>query len=296
MPRLGHTLCDTTLSPPVKALMIWGANPVVTQPDAGKVYEGLSREDLFVVTVEQFMTDTAKQADIVLPSTTQLEHLDLQGSWGHHYIGFNHPAIKPLGESKSHGDIMRLLASQLELDDPALRESDEQIALSVLPAEVDAHALQAEGWCKHSPARRDLRTEPQLLKIAGEDITAPPAREPDQLQLLTPKAHFFLNSTFANMPRQSKDQQAPLLVMNNEDASPRGLADGARVRVANSLGALYLAVRVCDEIRPGVVALEGKWWDSTPDTRAVGNLLTPSSWTPSGQPAFNDTFVSVESA
>ena len=86
MARLGETLTDPSLDPPVHGLMIWGTNPAVVQPDAGRVRRGLAREDLFTVVIEHFLTDTARFADVVLPSTTQLEHFDVLGAWGHQYI------------------------------------------------------------------------------------------------------------------------------------------------------------------------------------------------------------------
>ena len=93
MASLGRLLCDPDLDPPVKGLMVWTANPAVTLPDATRVRRGLSREDLFSVVLEHFMTDTARYTDIVLPATTQLEHFDVLGAWGHHYISLNQPAI-----------------------------------------------------------------------------------------------------------------------------------------------------------------------------------------------------------
>ena len=137
MARLGETLTDPAVDPPVMGLMIWGTNPAVIQPDAGRVRRGLARDDLFTVVIEHFMTDTARYADIVLPSTTQLEHFDVLGAWGHQYITINQPAVAPLGESRSHGEIMRTLAQAMGLDHPALRESDEEIAASALPPGLD---------------------------------------------------------------------------------------------------------------------------------------------------------------
>lgn len=103
MARLGHVLTDSKLDPPVHGLMVWGANPASVQPASGSVREGLCREDLFTVVIEHFLTDSARYADVVLPSTTQLEHFDIQGAWGHHYISVNMPAVPPLSESRTHG-------------------------------------------------------------------------------------------------------------------------------------------------------------------------------------------------
>lgn len=108
--RIGEHLTSPTLDPPIRALVVWNMNPAVTQPDSPTVRRGLAREALFTVVLEQFMTDTARFADVVLPSTTQLEHFDIVGSWGHHYITLNEPAVAPLGEALPHGEIARRLA------------------------------------------------------------------------------------------------------------------------------------------------------------------------------------------
>ena len=114
-------------------------------------------------------------------------------------------------------------------------------------------------------------------------------------RLLTPKAHYFLNSSFANMPRQRHAQGRPMLAINSGDARARGLTDNQEVLVKNQQGALRAWLHVTEDVSRGVVALPGKWWSVPAETGAVGNLLTPSSWSPGGQPAFNDTFVEVVS-
>ena len=101
MSRLGEALTDPELDPPVKALVCWNSNPAAIAPDQERVLEGLRRDDLFTVVLEQFMTDTAQHADVVLPATTQLEHLDVLFSWGHHYVTWNEPAIEPRGRGEA---------------------------------------------------------------------------------------------------------------------------------------------------------------------------------------------------
>lgn len=217
MARLGETLTDPTLAPPIKGTMVWGTNPVVTQPDARRVRRGLLREDLFTVVVEHVLTDTAAYADIVLPSTTQLEHFDVQGAWGHHYVSVNHPAVPPLGEAKSHGEIMRLLARGMGLAHPALRESDEEIAASALPDGMDLGTLKAAGWIKRSPTRPVPGAAAKLSLCGGVPLPISPPSS-SLLQLLTPKGHFFLNTTFADMARQRRSMGPPTLEIGREDA------------------------------------------------------------------------------
>ena len=281
MARLGETLTDPVLDPPVTGLMIWGTNPAVIQPDASRVRRGLAREDLFTVVIEHY---TAAYADIVLPSTTQLEHFDVLGAWGHQYITINQPAVAPLGESRSHGEIMRTLAQAMGLDHPALRESDEEVAASALPAGLDVATLKQTGWVKIDKPRPQL--DGAELRLA-RGVPLPPARPAaGMLQLLTPKAHYFLNSSFVNQPRQRRAQGRPTLDMAPADAADRGLQDGQSVRLRNAQGAIPATLRITDAVAPGIVALPGKWWTLPEEDGAVANLLSPSAWSPGGQPAF----------
>jgi anaerobic selenocysteine-containing dehydrogenase len=291
--RLSEHLTNKTLSPPIMGLMIWGANPAVAQPDANRLGQGLSRKDLFTVVIDHFLTDTARLADIVLPSTTQLEHFDVQGAWGHHYISVNNPAMRPLGEAKSHGEIMRLLARRLNLDHPAFQESDEQIAASVLPPGIELDRLKAKGWFKSSPPRPGFGAERGKLRLSSGVRVPPKPPAPRMVQLLTPKSHYFLNSSFANLSRQRRAMRRPTLEMHPLDARVRGLVDGERVSVRNALGQLHVWLHVNDSVHPGVVLLPGKWWRVPEETGALANLLTSSVWTTGGQPTYNDTFVEI---
>lgn len=285
---VGPALSD--LEPPIKGLMVWCMNPAVIQVDSGRVRRGLAREDLFTVVLEHFMTDTARYADVVLPATTQLEHFDVVGAWGHHYLAVNNPAVAPRGEAKSHGEIMRLLAPRLGLDHQAFRESDEEIAAAALPEGLSIEELKQTGWRKLSPPRPDPSRSPVALRFSGDDPT-PVAS--DALRLLTPKSHYFLNSSFANMPRQRTAQGAPALEMHPDDARRLGLKGGQQVAIRNERGEIRTELQVTDVIRPGAVTLIGKWWSEPQETAALSNMLTPSSWSNGGQPAYNDTFVTV---
>ncbi len=295
MARLGELLTDPHLAPPIQALVVWNMNPAVTQPDAGRVREGLARDDLFTVVLEHFVTDTARYADIVLPSTTQLEHFDLQGSWGHHYISVNQPAIAPLGEALSHGEIARRLAGRLGLDHPALFESDEAIAASALPSDVSLDDVLERGWLKRSPDHAPFGADSTRVSIASA-VEAPERPAAGMLQLLTPKSHWFLNTTFGNMARQRTQMRTPTLSMHPVDAAERGLVDEQRVEIRNQRASVWATLRVTDDLHPGVVAMPGKWWGLPAATDAVANLLSPSLFAPHGQPAFNDTFVEVRDA
>ena len=293
MSALGAVLTDNDLSPGIKGLMVWCMNPAVTEIDGGRVREGLCRDDLFTVCVEHFMTDTARYADIILPSTTQLEHFDLVGPWGHHYITANNPAIEPLGEAKSHGEIMRMLAPHLGLTGSAYEETDEEIAATALPPGISLDELKSVGWIKSSPPRPDPANVGPKLWFSDE-INVPAIGE--GLRLLTPKAHYFLNSSFSNMPRHRESQgQQPELQINPQDANERGLSDGQAVTIRNRQAEFRAHLKVTDAVRTGTVSLDGKCWNQPAENGQVANLLTAPIWSAGGQPAYNDTFVEVTS-
>jgi anaerobic selenocysteine-containing dehydrogenase len=288
--RLAEVLTDQTLAPPIKGFMVWSANPAATQIDGRRMAQGLLREDLFTVVADHFLSDTARFADIVLPATTQLEHLDVQGAWGHDYVLANMPAVPPMGEARSSGAIMRGLAEKLGLDHPALREGDAEIAAATMPEGWSLAELQAAGWRRTPQKRPAIVAREEKLRISDGPISAPPPLSAQHLQLLTPKGHFFLNTTFANMARQRQSEGEPTLQMNAADATARGLTGGANVVVRAGSRRVGVKLSVGTTVRPGVVALEGKWWNADFPV----NGLSPSRWSPANEPAYNDVFVTVE--
>ena len=134
MNRLGAALTGEVQDPPIMSLYVFAANPVAASPNAGLIVQGLERDDLFTVVHEQFMTDTARYADLLLPATTQLEQTDLHKPYGHRHLQYNHQAIPPLGEAKSNWDTMRLLAAGLGYADPWLHQEPEAVLAEILDA------------------------------------------------------------------------------------------------------------------------------------------------------------------
>lgn len=151
--QIGQTLTEE-LDPPIKALFVYNCNPVTQSAEQDKIVQGLAREDLFTVVSEQFMTDTADYADILLPATTQVENLDLMFSWGHTYVTLNMPAIEPLGEAIPNIELFRRLAARMGFEEECFQLSDEQMAMEVLdwsaPAldGVDMDLLKQQGFAK----------------------------------------------------------------------------------------------------------------------------------------------------
>ena len=130
MTRVGDVLLGA--DPAVHALVVYGANPLASNPDTGKVRRALAREDLFTVVIEQAPTDTVDYADIVLPSTMQTEHCDVHDGYGHMYLAWNEPAVAPPGECLPHTEIFRRLARTMGLEEPALYDDDLTLARTLI--------------------------------------------------------------------------------------------------------------------------------------------------------------------
>ena len=324
MAQLGQALTDPELSPPVKALVVWSSNPATIAPDQERVLEGLRRDDMFTLVVEQFMTDTAAHADVVLPATTQLEHLDAVFSWGHHYFTLNEPAIEPRGESKPTTEAFRLLAARMGLDDPAFSETDEQLLERLLdgePGGVELGRLRERGWTKidlgqgptphaegnfgtptgklglRAPWLADAGIDPLPFFDPPAEVTDAARAERYPLALVTPKTHLFLNSTFPNQERQHSAQPEPYVVLHPADAGSRGIDDGAMVRVRNDRGSFACRVRVSDDARPGVAVAPMGWWKRDYADGVSGQATTSQRLTTLGEaPTFNDNRVEIEPA
>ena len=321
MSQLGAALTDRELSPPVAAIVVWSSNPAQVAPEQERVLAGLRREDLFTLVVEQFMTDTAAHADVILPATTQLEHLDAVFSWGHHYFTLNEPAIEPLGDAKPTTEAFRLLAARMGLDDPAFADTDEDLLGQLLaeePAGVSVERLRERGWQKidlgqgptpHAEGNfvtpsGKLGLRADWLADAGVDTLPfydPPAEagggEAGQfpLALVTPKTHLFLNSSFANQERQHSAQPEPYVVVHPDDAAARAVEDGAIVRVFNERGSFSCRAEVSDDARPGVLVAPMGWWSADYREGRSGQATTSQRLTELGAaPTFNDNLVELE--
>ena len=306
MSQIGAALTDDSLDPPLKALVCWNSNPAAIAPDQQQVLVGLRREDLFTVVLEQFMTDTAAHADVVLPATTQLEHRDVVFSWGHHYLTWNEPAIAPLAEAKPNTETFRLLAARLGFDDPLFRETDEELIDQLLSGFEEGH-LRERGWTKidlgqgptpHAEGGFSTRSGKVMLHadyVAPAEVADEALAERFPLALVTPKTHLFLNSTFANQHRQHSAQPEPEVVVSPADAGARRIEDGATVRVWNERGAFTCAARVSDDARPGVLVAPMGWWNRDYERGRSAQATTSQRLTEVGNaPTFNDNRVEIE--
>jgi anaerobic selenocysteine-containing dehydrogenase len=155
--RLGRALTgELPLKTQIQSLFVYNSNPMVVVPEQEKVERGLAREDLFTVVSEQFLTDTALFADIVLPATTQLEQFDLMFSWGHLYLTLNEPAIAPLGEAVPNTELFRRLARAMGFNDPYWARTDEEMAAEALDW-IDLALLRKSGYARLKVGAPDLR-------------------------------------------------------------------------------------------------------------------------------------------
>jgi len=324
MSRLADVLTDDQLDPPVKALVVWNANPLVSVPNAHTIARGLARDDLFTVVHDQFLTDTARFADIVLPATTQLENTDIVTAWGHLWTGWNDAAIAPRGESCSNSELFRRLAGAMRYTEPALFDDDESILAQALGSTEQRDAVRAAGWLKvpypadgrpfadgvfpTASGKVELVSETlrQLGHPALPTFTAPAegphgdaehfARFP--LQLLTPKHHTrFLNTGYSHLPKHGPAEGGPFVELDQVDAAARGLADGDLAEVFNDRSSVVVPVRIAGKVRAGVAIIPFGWWSTQhPDGRSANALTNDALTDWGGGVAYSDTLVEVRRA
>jgi anaerobic selenocysteine-containing dehydrogenase len=315
--KLGEAL--TAAEPPVRAVIVYNNNPVAVCPESDKVIAGFSREDLFTVVLDHFQTDTADYADIVLPATTQLEHVDVHKSYGHLYVLANNAAIAPLGESLPNSEVFRRLAARMGFDEPCFRDSDEDICRTALGPAHSFDELKKAGWQRLDVPQRfapfaaggfptpsgKCEFHSAWLERQGIDplpFFNPPAEAGDEalaarypLAFLSPPARHFLNSSFANLARFREFEREPHLDMHPEDAAARGIREGDRVRVFNDRGGYTLKARINGKPRRGVVVAPSVWWKKYARDGGNANNVTSQRTTDLGGGAtFYDCRVQVE--
>jgi anaerobic selenocysteine-containing dehydrogenase len=318
MSTIGHALLDRQA--PVDAVIVYNSNPVAVAPDSKRVTQGFAREDLFTVVLEHFQTDTADHADILLPATTQLEHLDVVRPYGHYYMVANNPAIAPLGESKPNTEIFRLLAKSMGFTDPCFSDSDETIAQSAVAKDWDFNAVRAAGWMRmgapkecarfanggfdtpsgkvefFSARARALGLDPLPDYIPPQEDTRSAAASRYPLAMISPPARNFLNSSFVNVQSLRAAEGEPWLDIHPDDAARRKVIAGNYVRVFNDRGSVELRARVTDRARRGVVVGLSVWWKKLArDGKNANELTSSDTLTDMGRaPTFYDCLVEVE--
>jgi anaerobic selenocysteine-containing dehydrogenase len=328
MIQLGRALTAPTLAPPVKALYVYSSNPAAVCPNQELVLRGLAREDLFTVVHEQVLTDSAYYADIVLPATTSMEHLDIYRSFGQFYLQLAEPVIPPVGEARSNWDVCASLARALDLSEAAAhyaRGPEAAVRAALAGGAPHVRAVTWERLLAEKSVRLELprpylpfangaptpsgKVEFVSASLLREGLPALPTWAPltegpqhgdvsrYPLQCIVPPNRFFLNSSFSQSERLRRRQGTPTVMMAAEDAAARGIGDGDAVRVESRRGAAQFTARITDATRPGVVVIEGIWWHRFhPGGRGVNVLTDDRVADMGGGPAFHSNLVEIARA
>jgi len=284
MTRLGSGLHD--MNDPVKTLFLWAGNPVVSNPNQNKIRSGLKREDLFTVVVENFQTDTADYADILLPGTMQTEHADLHDSYSHLYLQWNEPVVKPAGECLPHTEIFRRIARAMNLNEPCLFASDEDLARDTLQSDhpamkgITLETLKEKGWARinwprpFNPFQNSFPTPSGKFEFRSEraksdghgefphfvrPFEAGKRDDDGSFALITSANKRLLNSVYG-IRELHTDPEAATITLNTMDASRLNLIDGQRVRVWNDRGEFSATLQSNDSVPEGIAhSPKGLW-------------------------------------
>lgn len=310
MNQLGSALQKISY-PPVMSLYVYHSNPAVVAPDQNAVLEGLSREDLFTVVHERFMTDTARYADLVLPATSSLEHSDIYRSYGHYCVQQALPVIEPIGEAKSNWDVFRLLAAAMEFPEPFFQQTAEDIIEELLQkptawlAGVDRDEIR-QGRPVELPVPSDYKlkykTPSGKIEIYNprEGETLPTYKEPHgddaPFWFMNVPGLYSLNSSFNERPELLEKREAMYLMMNAEDAAEKGLKNQQEVIAFNERGEVNFILQVTPKVPKGVVVAEGIFWIKNSQGNRSVNALTSQRLTDrAAASTFYDTKVDVRS-
>ena len=314
---------------PVMSLIIQNTNPVSVAPDQNKVKQGFAREDLFVCVHEQFMTETARMADIVLPATTFLEHDDVYRGGGHQYIILGPKLVEPPGECRNNHDVIAALAKRVgashlgsdmtprQLIDQMLQvskrgtlaELEANRWIDCQPPFQKAHYLDGFAWPDGKfrfkpdwptvPFRSPYQCGPVAdmpgLPDYWDSIEAADGKHP--FRLATSPARGFLNSTFNETPTSIANEKRPTVMIHPDDAAASGIGDGDFVVLGNTRGEVRLHARLFDGVRRGVLIAESIWPNSAyADGCGINSLTGADAIAPYGGAAFHDNKVWVRKA
>ncbi len=300
-----------------KVFFAWNTNPLASAPEQRRLRRALEREDLFTVACDVFMTDTASHADIVLPAASFLEYDDITFSYFHLLMGAQSKACEPPGEALPNAEIFRRLARALELDEPALYESDEDL-IATMMAQMDPGFDFAELKRRGHFALGD---EPQMLwaeqrfdtpsgriEIASSQAEAmglPRTPQPwadaepadGRLRLLSPASKWRLNDSYANDRHCADRTGAAALHLNPSDAARLGIHEGNTVTARNETGAITLQARLDDAVLPGTaVSYKGRWPKLEPAAENVNFVHGARAADMGESSSVHSTLISVEPA
>jgi anaerobic selenocysteine-containing dehydrogenase len=308
MNRLGWALNQLD-DPPIQSLYIYHSNPAAVTPDQNQVLKGLGRKDLFTIVHERFMTDTARYADMVLPSTSSLEHSDLYRSYGTYCIQRAKPAIPPVGESKSNWEVFSLLAQRMGFKELFFKQMPDDLIdhLLSIPSPmregIDHDALSAGKAVEislPSDARTRFKTPSGKIEILNPKEShslpcyLPPYEGDYPFRLMASPSLYALNSSFREREDLRKKEKGMFLQMNPADAAARGMKEGDPVIASNQLGEVSFTLHITPRVPAGVVVAEGVWWLShCPGPRSVNALTSQRLTDQGGGSTFYDNTVDV---
>ncbi len=316
MSQLGSAL--TTLEdPPVKAIVVYNSNPAAVAPDQNRVLKGFRRSDLFTVVLEQFQTDTADYADILLPATTFLEHTDLYLAYGHYYLQLARPALPAPGEARSNVQVFRELALRMGFEDRCFPDSEDDMIRTLLSSghpflegitleQLDReHSVRLNVSPANTPflpfAEGKFGTPSGKCELDVMDYTPPiesrfgdaALRGKYPLEMVSSKNDDSMNSTFGN--RDSVDKQTAVLHIATGDAAPRGIRTGDLVRAFNDRGSLILTAAVDGVVGAGMVRVPSvRWAKRARDGRSANALTSERLTDMGGGPTFYSCLIEVE--
>ncbi len=326
MSRIGAVLADDPDAlqggPPVRAMLIQSANPAVSAPDSTRVRAGLARPDVFVAVHEQFMTETAALADLVLPATTFLEHDDIYGAGGHSHIQAGPAILEPPGECRSNHALLGALADRLGADHAGFRLSARALADATLARSGwgGLDRLEAAGWIDaqpdfaeshflngfgHPDGRFRFAPDWDALGPRGAGMpalpdhwpVAEPAEAGHPFRLIAPPARQFLNTTFNNQPESLRREGRPTCLIHPADGARLGIGTGDAVEMGNARGRVRLHAHLAEGQQPGVVVVEGLWPSAAfGGGQGINALIGAGPAAPNGGAAFHDTAVWVRAA
>ena len=307
--------------PQVHAMLIQSTNIAATGPDSHRVRAGLLREDLFVAVHDQFLTDTARLADVVLPATMFMEHDDVYQAGGHTHIQIGPKLIDPPGEARSNHEVVCALAERLGADHPGFRMTSLEIADATLRASgwPDAATVQAERWIDaqepfeaahfldgfgHPDGRFRFAADWAALGRGAGMPSLPDqwdatdaATEQHPFRMVAAPARQFLNSTFSETTGSRKRELRPSVMLHPEDASRLGVTEGDTVNVGNDQGVVSLHARVAPGMQPGVVIVESVWPGGDFNGGiGINALISAEPAAPNDGAVFHDTAVWVRAA
>ncbi|MGN6549020.1 MAG: molybdopterin oxidoreductase family protein [Pararhizobium sp.] len=318
--------------PPVTAMLIQNTNPANVAPEQRLVRRGFLRDDLFTVVHEQFMTETAELADIVLPATMFVEHDDIYKGGGQQHITLGPKLVDPPGEARPNLYVIEELAKRLGVADrpgfglDARTLIDNMMAKSGKPGFdalladkwvecqapfEEAHSLNGFNWpngrFRFKPdwtGTRAPNRPPRSVGILGPHERLP--QFPDHVdvietadadhpfRLATSPARSFLNSSFSRMPGSRKREGRPEVKIHPDDAMALGVGDGDIVTLGNKRGQVRIHARFFGGLRRGVLVAEGIWPNADHLDGEGINVLTGSDpCAPYGGAAFHDNKVWV---